>query len=158
MCWCKRSQMLNMAVSARRIQGSKFVWQSKVGEASDCERITLIMNTLKKQFKKIIKSNKKTVNLQRKTGPHIYHLRYQKVCARWVPWKFTDQMEGFCGGKRQVINLGSITMILRTSDTLQNNATKDHQCQRNSKPIPLLEKPFWQYSGTMKMLCSLTYC
>ena len=52
------------------------------------------------------------------------------------------------------MRLGSITMILRTEGGLWNTVTNDHQHQRNSKPKPLLEKLYWLYSGTLKVLCS----
>jgi hypothetical protein len=41
-----------------------------------------------------------------------------------------------------VMKPGHITMTLTTKDSLWNNAAKDHQCKRNAKSKPLLEKSY----------------
>ena len=66
------------------------------------------------------------------------------------------KVRDFYGGYWQMIKLVSITMILRTKVVLQNAITKDCHLQRSWKPKSVVEKSWWLYSGTLKVLCSLT--
>jgi hypothetical protein len=109
-------------------------------------------------------SKKKTINNL---------LEFQKVCARWVPQKLTDEMKAeriksFKGNSEEE-GEGFLQQIVRGDkiwgqhhdpenerQSMEYITTKDHKHQRNSEPKPLLQKLCWLYSRTLKVLCSLT--
>ena len=164
--------MLDTGVSARRNGGSMVVWGGQW-----LQQMSHIMNVLKKWFEKMVISNRKTVllnweSLKKEWDTLSIFLDSKKIVpggdqkiARWdESWKsqsskgtsgsfWRERCEIYMANSDRWWNLGP-SLWSWEQKSLWYTATKNHQHQRNSKP--LLEKPCWLYSGTLNVFCSLT--